>query len=220
MGFYNEHDEIVMAHAAGLLPPAQALVIETQAALREDVRRELKDCEAIAAALMEDCAPADLSADLRARVMDQLDLPAEEPVAPPSGCDHRLPEPLRGVVGKDLDSLPWRWVMPGLRDCVLPLGAAKSPPGNGGTMRLMWVRAGTRVPAHSHRGLEMTLVLQGAYRDATGIYGAGDLQLADERVDHGPEARAGADCLCLVVTEGPVRLTGRFGRLFDRIVRY
>ncbi|GAB5468857.1 MAG: anti-sigma-E factor ChrR [Rhodospirillales bacterium] len=218
MGILDEADDLVMAHAAGLLSPAQSLVVATQAELRRDVRRQVSDCEAIAGALMEDCEPAALSQGLRESVMAALDAPEAAPQVAPSGPrppgDQRVPAPLWDYVGSDLEALPWRWVMPGLRDCILPLGTSAE------RTRLMWVKPGTKVPAHTHRGLEMTLVLQGAYADSSGVYRAGDLQLADESVDHYPVAQVGDACLCLVVTAAPIRLTGRIGQLFNRFVRY
>jgi putative transcriptional regulator len=42
---------------------------------------------------------------------------------------------------------------------------------------------------------------------------------ADHEVDHRPVADEGEDCLCLVVTDAPLKLTGRLGRLVNPFVR-
>ncbi len=214
VAFSAEHDDLMLAFAAGVLPSAPSLVIASQAAMREDVRRELHDYEAVGGALLEESAPRSLSDGLRDKVLAQLD----EPVAPGlpvpvEDGDRRVPTPLWGHVGKRLEDLPWRWVMPGLKDYVFPAGA-------GGTTRLMWVKGGVRMPAHTHEGMELTLVLQGSFSDQSGLYEPGDLQLADDSIDHRPVAERGESCLCLVVTEAPVRLTGLLGRHLNRFVRY
>ena len=86
--------------------------------------------------------------------------------------------------------------------------------------RLMHIEPGRSVVQHSHRGLELTVLLQGAYGDCTGEFGRGDMQVADEEVDHKPVAFGSEDCLCLVVTDAPIRFTGPFGRLLNAFVRY
>ncbi len=213
MTVLTERDDLLVAYAAGLLPEAPSLVVAAQAALRKDVRRAVGDYEAVAGALLEDCETREVSPGLRESVLSLLneESPTDE-IRTPAG-DSRVPVPLQGFVGNDLEALRWRRVIPGVKDTLLPtLG--------GGTARLMLVKGGVKVPAHTHQGLELTLVLEGAFSDASGTYGPGDLQLADDNVDHSPVAEKGTPCLCLVVTEAPVRLTGRFGRMLNRFVRY
>lgn len=209
----TERDDLLLAYAAGMLPEAPSLVVAAQASLRSDVRRAVGEYEAVAGALLEESEAAELSCDLRANVLALLDEDLPDTARPPQRGDQRVPAPLWGYVGTDVERLGWRRVMPGLKDCVLPTSG-------GGTARLMWVKGGTKVPAHTHQGLEMTLVLEGAFSDPTGTYGPGDLQLADGGLDHSPAAESGSHCLCLVVTEAPIRLTGRFGRLMNRFIRY
>jgi putative transcriptional regulator len=42
---------------------------------------------------------------------------------------------------------------------------------------------------------------------------------ADSQVDHRPVADEDEDCLCLTVTDAPLRLTGWLGRLLSPFVR-
>jgi putative transcriptional regulator len=44
--------------------------------------------------------------------------------------------------------------------------------------------------------------------------------IADESVDHCPIADEEGDCLCLAVTDAPLRLTGRFGRFLNPFIRF
>ncbi len=213
MKISTEPEDLHLAYAAGLLPEAPSLAVAAQASLRSEVRRALGDYEAIAGALLDESESARLSPGLRDSVMARLDEETDSQPPQPAAGDVRLPAPLQPYVGRRLEELPWRRVMPGLKDYVLPATT-------GGTARLMLVKGGVRIPAHTHRGLELTLVLKGAYADASGLYEPGDLQLADDSVDHMPVAEKGEACLCFVVTEAPVRLTGRFGRLLNRFVRY
>jgi putative transcriptional regulator len=64
----------------------------------------------------------------------------------------------------------------------------------------------------------MTLVLDGAFADENGRYARGDACVTDETVTHRPEAERARDCVCLLVSEGPIRLTGRFMRLLNPLM--
>ena len=81
------------------------------------------------------------------------------------------------------------------------------------TARLLYIPAGMAVPDHGHRGLELTLVLQGAFEDADGRFCRGDIEVATEEVDHMPVADISEDCICLAVTNAPLRFKGLLPRI-------
>ena len=121
-----------------------------------------------------------------------------------------LPAPLRGHVAGGIDALPWRQVTRGVHEAALPLA------GRGGERAtLLRIAAGRAIPRHTHRGNEMTLVLDGDFADEGGHYGRGDLSITDPTIEHQPVAGQGRDCLCLVVTSAPIRLTGPLMRLLN-----
>jgi putative transcriptional regulator len=61
------------------------------------------------------------------------------------------------------------------------------------------------------------LVLEGGYSDNTGHYRRGEIVLADRDVDHRPVADLGEACICFIVHEGGIRLTGPMGRIVERL---
>jgi len=63
--------------------------------------------------------------------------------------------------------------------------------------------------------MEMTLVLAGGFSDDFGHYRRGDLATADASVAHRPIADLDEECICLVVTDAPLYLTGRVGRVMN-----
>ena len=89
------------------------------------------------------------------------------------------------------------------------------------TARLLYIPAGQAMPEHSHRGTEMTLVLQGGYSSVDGHYVRGDLEVADQQTNHTPIADDdGEDCICLVATDGRLLfncLLPRLAQVFLRI---
>ena len=123
-----------------------------------------------------------------------------------------FPEPLRGYIGGDLDRVPWRRLGLDVYQSVISTDDKQS------VSRLLRIPTGKPVPTHSHGGLELTLVLCGAFSDETGHYGRGDFQEADETLEHQPHAVAGEDCICLVVTDAPLRFSSLAARMVQPFI--
>ena len=135
---------------------------------------------------------------------------AEPPVAPAVGGI--FPRPLRDYIGGDLDAVQWKRVGGGVSQAVLKTRDAA-------TVRLLRIPGGGAVPDHGHRGMELTLVLIGAFSDVSDRFAAGDVEIADEDMVHKPVAEAGVDCICLAATDAPLRFSGLVPRLVQSIFR-
>ncbi|MEX2481728.1 MAG: ChrR family anti-sigma-E factor [Gammaproteobacteria bacterium] len=110
-----------------------------------------------------------------------------------------------------LEALPWRRLGRGLALCRL---------GETDDARMWLLRGapGTVLPTHTHAGSELTLVLKGAYFCGNTIYGAGDLEDADESTEHQPVITRDGECICLAVTEGRLRFRDWAPRLLQPFV--
>lgn len=210
-------DELLAGYAAGTLTyPAQALVgahLEMSGVNREYV----SSLEALAGVGIEDADPValtDRDAALEAILSGAVGVDDDNPVSAPQAGDEQsdVPAPLRGIIGSSMDSLPWKTLLPGVKEC-------KFGDIDGCSSSLLWVRAGRAMPSHTHHGTELTLVLKGGFQDADGHYVAGDVAFADGEVDHKPIADEGEDCICFAVTAGRLQLTGPVGRWFDPFLR-
>jgi putative transcriptional regulator len=78
---------------------------------------------------------------------------------------------------------------------------------------------GSVMPVHSHRGHEFTLVLAGGFRDGSQQFLPGDFAVRDASHRHQPIVDDDGQCLCLVVLDAPLRLTGAVGRLLNPFLR-
>lgn len=217
-------DEMLLAYATGALNEPLSLVVASHIALDPSSRADVEAYETVGGALIEELEPASLRDDALERTLARLDVLEAEPGAERQSCSPVkpqpkdglvLPSPLRDYVGSDIDTLPWKPVIRGVEEVELKVGA-----GEGTRTRLMRIAPGAGAPRHTHGGMEVTLVLDGAYRDASGTYRRGDVQVADDAVEHQPVAEGERTCLCLVVSEAPIRLTGFFGRLLNPFIRH
>lgn len=209
MAAHHPGEDVLLAYAAGSLSEPIALLVATHLTLCPDCRTEAGAYEALGGALLEDLPPAAVGPDRLAETLRRLDQEETASASAPTPADPGLPQPLWDYVG-GLDRLRWRWVMPGMRAADLGLG--RHPV----RTRLLRARAGLSIPRHGHAGTEATLVLAGGFTDEHGHCRRGDVRFADETVIHRQKIDSDEDCLCLLVTDGPVRPTGLLGRLAAR----
>lgn len=219
---HHPGDELLMEYAAGSLAEAPALVVATHLALCPACRRTVSEYEALGGALLEDLPPATLSQDCLASLLSRLDEPypqnsasrsAGAPVPSRAGRPDPaglpvLPEPLRGYAGGDVDELAWEPVAPGVDGLDLGVGTETA------CTRLMRVRAGATMPRHSHCGVELMMVLKGGVTEfhdgASDHFRRGDMAFAEADTVHGPVADGDEDCICIVVTDAPIRVAPPF----------
>lgn len=204
-------DALLAAYAAGTLPRPLHALVASHLALSTENRVYVSTLEALKGDdLAREAVGAPVSRrDEKLAAIFQLDA---DPSAPDDLGDGVFPQPLIDFVGRRAADVPWRTKLPGIKEYVVSDDAD-------GEASLFWIRPGVALPTHTHEGSEVTLVLAGGFADAYGDYDRGDVAIADEAVDHRPVADAAEGCLCFAVTEAPVRLTGPFGRIFDRIFR-
>ena len=199
-------DAMLAALAAGTLPYPFALIAAAHVSLCDDCRARLEAHRALGGLVLDGLAPAPLSAGARDRALAALDRP--RPKAPPAGGP--WPAPIDALIGAQ--GPRWRSLGFGAKQAILWTGPA-------GSLRLLSIPADQAVPEHGHGGLELTLVLSGAFADETGAYRAGDLEVADDGLEHTPRTLGGEPCLCLAATDAPLRFRSILPRLLQPIFR-
>lgn len=200
-------ETVLDAYRAGTLPHAFAVVVAAHLSICDDCRAAFETEDMVGGALLADAPQAAISADARAQMMQMLD--AAPPIPAPRGSGV-FPAPVMA----ELDGQPPRWRMlgGGIRQQIL--FADKE-----GSLRLLYIPPGKAVPEHGHRGLELTLVLQGSFSDSEGEFIRGDVETAHDAIDHQPIAGAGAPCICLAATDAPLRFHAMVPRLLQPLFR-
>jgi putative transcriptional regulator len=203
--------ELLAAYAAGTLEEAFSLVIACHVSLCDTCRADLGALESVGGAVLEGADTAQMSDDALAATLALIQS------APIHRTTHRavrtsvFPTPLQSYAGPTPDAVRWRSIGGGVRQAVLNCaGDAKA--------RLLYIPRGVAVPEHSHRGLELTLVLQGAFADSVARFARGDVEVGDGDLEHQPIAETGEDCICLAATDAPLKLKGMMPRLFQPFI--
>ncbi|WP_102222941.1 ChrR family anti-sigma-E factor [Acidimangrovimonas sediminis] len=205
-------EEMVQAYVTGALPHAFSVVVAAHLSLCDTCRAAAEAFEAVGGIALETLpAPTGDGADmteLRARTLAALD------TLPDAAPEPRPVAPYPAAVMAELGNRPPRWksLGAGIRQTILSHGPE-------GSVRLLSIPGGKAVPDHGHNGLEMTLVLQGAFSDHTGRYGPGDVQVAETDIEHVPTAEPGPDCICLAATDAPLRFAALVPRMLQGVFR-
>ena len=82
----------------------------------------------------------------------------------------------------------------------------------------IYMSPGSQTPVHRHQGSEVTLVLDGSFKDESGVYKPADFIIRSGKDEHQPVSEEG--CLCFAVLDSPLTFTRGLARLFNPINRY
>ena len=201
--------DLLLGYAAGHLDEAQNLIVASHLTYSPKARNYVDQCESIGGMLIEnECSPETLCGSALENVLSKIDAvetPHERGYASAPCAKHlgfKIPKPLHSSLRHTEENMEWRSLFPGMKAHDIALTCQNSK------ARFMQASPGTKSPHHGHHGLEITLVLDGAFEDETGQYKVGDLVVTDESFDHTPLACPDMGCTCLVVSTAPIKLTG------------
>ena len=205
-------DKILMAYSAGQLSEAFNLIVATHISMCDECRAAMSSFDALGGALLEnECLNGETAPDLQATMaLIKAETPPDR--TPPPVRSTETPFPLVAYVGDNLDDVKWKPVGMGVKQSILQTSAEA-------TARLLYIPAGVAVPDHGHHGTELTLVLRGAYSDETDHFKRGDVEIAGEDLQHTAIADALSDCICLAVTDAPLKFSGVLPRILQPLLR-
>ena len=210
---YHLTPGILMAYAAGNLPEAFNLMVASHLSMCDACRAAAESYDSVGGAILEDIdAPEPMSDSSLAATMALIAGGAPDAPPRPIYTDSIFPTPLQDYVGGDLKSVKWKSVGMGVKQAILKTGSEASA-------RLLLIPAGAAMPDHGHNGVEMTMVLQGAFQDDDEYFARGDVEIADTDTHHTPVADIHEDCICLVVTDAPLKFRGLIPKLAQPFLR-
>ena len=221
---HHLHESTLVSHAAGALPAEQSVVVDVHLQGCAMCRRALADAERVGGYLLEDLleSPQPAFPDLhqtalRVAMLERLeqasppDTPAADvPMQPGPPNEDLLPAPLHAYFGTRYSALKWNWMGPGM-------GFIRKIGPDGGTLVMLRIGPGKRLPVHGHGGTEITQILRGAYDDVFGHFAVGDAADLGNHIEHQPVTSPGGDCICVAAMDAPLRFSGLLARALQPI---
>ena len=214
MATYLPPDEMLADFAAGATPPAVSLLMAAHLTQAPESRARVRAYEEACGAMLRDEMPEPVSEDGFDAVMAMIGSDAPEPVAAGAAPEPEqtgpIPRPVLDQIGLGFDEIPWKFRLPGVSVYDFDgFGDQK--------VSLLRARPGATVPQHTHKGTELTLIMQGVMLDNGVEYHAGDVAVNTEDDDHRPKILGDEICYCLIVQQGDLHFTGRFSRILNYI---
>ncbi|MGD8325728.1 MAG: ChrR family anti-sigma-E factor [Sphingomonadales bacterium] len=201
----------MLDYASGALSEPFALAMATHVALNSEAAQQYEKLNALGGALLDDMEEEYLDGALN-DILNRLD--DIEPAPATVQSETNIPAPLRAYIGTSYDDLNWRPIGPGIKQALIETGVATHKVG------LLKIAPGRPVGQHTHKGIEFTVVLDGAYDDGDMRFEKGDLQLADSSLDHQPLADKDRGCLCLFVLDAPLKFTGPLSKWLNPFITF
>lgn len=201
-----------MEYSAGNLSEPHALCIRLHLDECPHCRSRVDTLDSLGAVMMEQQPKVTVSENMFDNILSAID---SEPVR----ASDFAPAPRMGVLqkllGDDINRLPWKRQL----GDVSVLDITDRFPGQSEQVVLQKLAAGGKAPAHTHRGEETTIVLQGAFADQKGVFNQWDFVVLNDQDEHKPVAVGCEDCITLSVLSAPVKLTGTFTRMLNPFIR-
>ncbi|MEW5836341.1 MAG: ChrR family anti-sigma-E factor [Pseudomonadota bacterium] len=213
----------LVSYAAGALSDGMRAVAATHLEVCSHCRSQLAGAERIGGVLLSQRQPTDAGdrfPQLRAEMLARLDatpqvkpiLGGKDDAVARTGDTDLLPRSLRPYFGSSWRALRWRWTAPGVH-------MIRSSRPTGDNLIMLKIAPGKSMPVHSHGGAELTQILKGAYDDALGHFGPGDMADLDGETEHQPITSPGVPCICVAALDAPLRFPGWFARKLQPLVR-
>ena len=212
----NHHvsDELLLSYEAGSLTEGWSLAVATHLASCDSCRAKARQAATVGGALLETMEAAPLRANSLAETLRRIDaLPPAEPAPAAVPARGDVPGPLRHYIGADLDALAWRKLGTKVHQILIPTADRQT------SVRLLRIAAGLPVPEHGHRGVELTVVLRGTLVDDEKRFEVGDIEEAYDGLEHQPRASDEEECICLAVTDAPLRFKSLLMRFAQPILK-
>lgn len=217
MSAYHPDDMTLMNYAAGSLSIPQALAVSVHLCFCHECRTHVKNLNHLGGALLETITPATTSDAEFDALFEKLEKhdhcePTEVTAANTTMEKHtpHFTNPLLRYLPASLTDLPWQRQTKEISKFDLSsLVNVK-----GFQVALQKISAGAKVPTHTHKGFEYTVILSGGFSDELGVYHQGDFIARDTSHKHSPTALQNEDCICLTVLNAPLKFTG-WHRVFN-----
>ena len=209
---FHPSPKLLIRYSAGTLSPAMSFVIATHIKHCDACQAQQESLEAFGGVSIESCAHSEMTDTAFEALMGLIDESEEVPTVESYFEDVALASDYRPVldklVSKDYEDINWKHVAKKINHAELAIDDQNNK------IELLKFEAGAKIPSHTHKGNEFTVILEGSYTDEIGEFVAGDFIHLTESHHHRPVAGK-EGCVCIAVTDAPMHFTGPIGPILN-----
>jgi putative transcriptional regulator len=213
MSNWHPSSDQLIEFSSGTGSNAISIAVSTHLHYCSDCRRQVANNETAAAVMFEHQTKETLKENSFDQLMSRIKSEPAEPIISKPKSPTRFPSVVEKLIRHDTESLTWHKPMKNLRVSQILTDDT------GIILGLHHMKSGGRVPHHTHRGNEISVVIEGGFSDELGSYGPGDFIHLSTEHQHSPQADADGDCWLLSLVEAPVKLTGPLGWFVNPFIK-
>jgi len=213
MTYGHPSTEQLIEFSSGTGSSATSIAISAHLHFCQHCRRQVNEYESTAAVMFEQQTNLAVEETSFSSLMKRIQNEPQTPKIKPRITSTRFPAVVEKLINGDTESLAWKKPMKHLRVSQILKDEA------GLILGLHHMKSGGRVPRHTHKGNEISVVIEGGFSDELGSYRPGDfIHLTPEHI-HAPQADADGDCWLLTLVEAPVKLIGPIGWIINPFLK-
>ena len=221
---YHPNPDLLLRYSAGSLEPAVAFSVAVHLKLCTSCQAQYAELESLGGDLIESMEDAPIQQkgfdNLMDKLMEQgnqpaLELAIDEAINTANEyfdeqsaiASSYLPL-LNDLTRSDYSAIGWSKVGSKMARSSIDMLDGQNK------IELLKFKPGAKIPQHTHRGNEYTVILDGDYTDEIGTFKRGDFIHMTADNHHQPIAGK-QGCICLAVTDAPMKFTGALGPVLN-----
>jgi putative transcriptional regulator len=214
MASYHPDIKLLSAYCEGSLSPASSLIVSAHLDMCAHCREKVEAMTEAQADIQLDIVTESASYDLsdmisgitsKPQIKETTQSSGSSSVLKLEGKEFVIPRTLTRYLEK-VDN--WKQLVGNLWQAPVDTGTEEN-------MSFLFMSGGGKVPEHTHRGNELTLVINGSFADEKGNYSNGDFIFNDGDVQHTPQTDDPDGCLIFTVVDQPLHFTSGLARLIN-----
>lgn len=229
MANFHPSDNHLVEYVAGTLDWGLSIMVSAHLSTCAECRHKVRNLNCVGGAMISSSPSSPVDDQSFAKVMERIragsttakkqPAPLEQDTFTPNNTlpEGKMVEGIPPVIQKLLPQnkgLTWKRVSSSLYESQLQTGQSKYK------ICFHKIKRGGKVVEHDHRGIEITLVLKGSFSDEKATYIPGDFLIRQPGEVHRPIATQNKDCLCISLTDAPVKITGLLGRFINPFLSF
>ena len=208
---YHPDIELLLRYSSGQLEPALAVAIGLHQQQCKFCQSRISDLESVGGTTLELHTESQVDVSGFDRLMAEIETVPTDTAESSyddlavASVDQALVETLDT---QKFDEMNWEKVTRNISRATIAMNDPSYE------VELLKFSPNAKIPKHTHQGREFTLVLQGDFSDHKDNYQRGEFIEQDDCDEHQPVA--GNDgCICLAITDAPLKFTGTFGPILN-----
>ena len=202
---FHPSPELLLRYAAGSMSPAMSFVVATHIHHCEICRAQQASIEGFGGDSIESYEDAKFNENSFDALWHRIGHSASEMNGYNSDLSVALATDyqsvLKQLVDRDYTGINWQSVAKKIQRAEVSIDDSENQ------IELLKFEGAAKIPQHTHKGNEYTVILQGSYKDEMGRFEVGDFIHLNENHHHRPIADEDG-CVCIAVTDAPMHFTG------------